>query len=384
MLDFSASPKTSANGHTESFRGRASRGRGERGGMGSTRGGRGRAEFSQAGPNHDRSLTTVVVEQIPEENFEEAQVRDFFAAFGAIEEVSMQAYKRLALVKFDSYHAARAAYDSPRVIFDNRFVKVYWYNPSQASSVNGAAPPGAAAKGSAPSTPVSATKPEAPAFDREKFEREAEAAQKKLDERRALLRANEEKKAELERQRAELAKRHEEEAQKLRERMQAKGLALPAAKEGAAGGGDGPAKPGSHTDALRAKVRELEDEAKSMGLDPEQLNGEPSAGFSGRGRGRGRGRGSYRGGWDGGRGGYDPSRGAYRGRGGFRGGSTRGAAGMYNLDNRPKTVRVECAAPLDDAKDEALRQHLFVSSPTPPSPPRTFPSRIQGPMSSVK
>ena len=321
------------------------------------RGGRHRAEFSQVGPNHDRSLTTVVVEQIPEENFDDAQVRTFFETFGSVKEVTMQAYKRLALVKFDDYHAARAAYESPKVIFDNRFVKVYWYNPNQASNANGSAGSQTGPKASSPTTPSSATKPETPAFDREKFEREAEAAQKKLDERRALQKANEEKKAELERQREELVKRQEQQKRKLQEILKAKGVEPQPGATNDAESSDSKPKASATTEALRAKVKELEDEAKSMGLDPDQLNADPSNYFSGRGRGHGRGRAAYRGSWDSGRGGH-------RGRGAYRGAPTRGAGGIYNLDNRPRTVRVEVTAP-DDAKDEGLRQFLFVSFQLP-------------------
>ena len=117
----------SYDGHRNGDRGRGrGRGRGDRGGFSSNRG---RASFSHAGPNFDRSNTTVVVEQIPEEKFDEQSVRDFFSQFGNIVDIQMQAYKRLAIVKFDDYFAARSAYDSPKVIFDNRFVKVYWYKP---------------------------------------------------------------------------------------------------------------------------------------------------------------------------------------------------------------------------------------------------------------
>lgn len=92
-------------------------------------GGSKRANFSHQGPVHDRSYTTIVVEQIPEDKFNEETVRRFFAEFGSIAQVTMQPYKRLAIVVYDDHDAAQAAYDSPRVVFENRFVKVYWYRP---------------------------------------------------------------------------------------------------------------------------------------------------------------------------------------------------------------------------------------------------------------
>ena len=133
MMDIQK-PPSNTNGHgsvngQRGFTGErcVGRGRGDRGGFMQPR--RNRAEFSHNGPNHDRSITTIVVEQIPEERFDESAVREFFAEFGKIEEVTMQAYKRLALVKYEDYISARRAYDSPKVIFENRFVKVYWYKP---------------------------------------------------------------------------------------------------------------------------------------------------------------------------------------------------------------------------------------------------------------
>ena len=98
-------------------------GRGSRRGRGSKKGGA-RAPFSADGPNYDRTKSTIVVENIPEENFDEEQVREFFSQFGKILEISMQPYKHLAIVKYDKWGSANAAYQSPKVIFDNRFVKV--------------------------------------------------------------------------------------------------------------------------------------------------------------------------------------------------------------------------------------------------------------------
>jgi RNA-binding protein 26 len=299
-----------------------------------------------AGPNHDRNITTIVVEQIPEECFEEKRVREFFSQFGIIEEVTMQAYKRLALVKYNDYYAAKAAYDSPKVIFDNRFVKVYWYNPDSTPSVK--------ANGTVASPP--SVKVEEPAFDKEKFERDSQAAQKKLEERKALLQATEEKRKEIEKAKEDLDRKRAEEKKKLEEKLKAKGMSLsdvgledtPKPTNGTNG------KTSAQTKALRAQVAALEKEAMEMGIDPNNLDELPST----RGRGRGRGRGSYRG-WEGfaGRGTtYDSSRG-YGSRGGF--GRGRGG-GAYNLDNRTKKVKVEGVV-FDEEKDEGLKHFLIVS-----------------------
>lgn len=258
----------------------------------------------------------------------------------------MQPYKRLALVKYDEYTGARSAYDSPKVIFDNRFVKVYWYNPNTVPT------PPAAGKNSAESLKP---KEEEQPFDKEEFERNAMAAQKKLEEKKVQMKEMERKRQALVKQKEELAQKQAEEKRKLIEKLAAKGVVsgdttmTNSTTNGTNGADD--SKASAHTKALREKVAELEAEAKSLGLDSALSDYTP------RGRGRGRGRGSYRG-WEGfaGRGGaFD----APRGRGGFRG---RGG-GKYNLDNRTKQVAVS-SVDFDTSKDEALRSYLLVSSAT--------------------
>ena len=316
------------------------RGRGDRGGF-TPRRQNNRADFSQAGPNHDRSITTIVVERIPEEKFEEQFVRDFFSEFGDIVEVSMQPYKRLALVKYDNYNSALEAYDSPKVIFDNRFVKVYWYNPNTLPT------PPSSAKHAAN---ASESKENKQPFDKEEFERNAMAAQKKLEEKNAQMKEMNEKRQALEKQKEELAQKQAEEKRKLIEKLEAKGVksdeisnasAPPNGANGTNGTDD--SKVSAHTKALRAKVAELEAEAKSLGLDSALSDYTP------RGRGRGRGRGSYRG-WEG----FNTS--SPRGRGGYRG---RVASSGYNLDLRTKKVAIS-GVEFDAAKDEALRHFLLV------------------------
>lgn len=281
------SPALNGHGEFQGHRGNGhirGRGRGDRGGFIQRRNNN-RAEFSQAGPNHDRSITTIVVEQIPEEKFDENNVRDFFSEFGNIEEVTMQPYKRLALVRYGEYMSARRAYESPKVIFDNRFVKVYWYRQG------GIPTPPATAQGIASSPSMS--KEEEQPFDREKFERDAEAAQKKLEEKKIYMKDVEAKRQALERQKEELAQKQAEEKRKLLEKLAAKGVASDGgvdAMNGSNRANEG--KVSAHTKALRAKVAELEAEAKSLGLDS-ALSEVPYT--QGRGRGRGRGRSSYRG-----------------------------------------------------------------------------------------
>lgn len=309
---------------------RGDRGRG-RGRGGFSGRGRGRSDFSSAGPNEDPSITTIVVEQIPDDKFNEESVRQFFSEFGTITEVSLQPYKKLALVKYDTFPEAKAAWSSPKVIFDNRFVKVYWYKPEEEQA--------------------STLRPEAPAFNPEEFQKQQEEAQKAHEEKMKKRQETEAAKQALERQRDELLKKQQDERARLMQRL--------GGTDASTGSGDDmstePAaddNASEETKQLRAQLAALEAEAKSMGLDPEA---DSSAGRGGyRGRGGFRGRGTFRG-----RGGYDPNfRGGSRGRGGL---GARGRGGVLRLDNRPRRVAVSGVA-LNSDKDEALRQHLMVSN----------------------
>ncbi|KAL9104029.1 MAG: hypothetical protein Q9163_000968 [Psora crenata] len=347
-----SSPTSNGHGGTRgraygSIRGSVS-GRGDRGGFNARR--NNRAEFSLAGQNQDRSITTIVVEQIPEENFDEQSVRQFFSEFGNIEEVTMQPYKRLALVKYDDYYAARKAYESPKVIFDNRFVKVYWYKSGTLPTLPGTA------KHSATS-PSAATGEEQP-FDREDFDRKAQEAQKKLEEKKAQMKEMEAKKQSLEKQKEELGRKQAEEKKRLREKLAAKSAGAGADADSqmadieTGGTPEDDANVSANTKLLRAKLAELEAEAKSLGIDQ---SADDHHAPRGRGLGRGRGRGSYRG-WEGfaGRGSYDHYRGSPRGWGPFRG----YGGGKYNLDLRTKKVGVS-GVEWTSERDEALRQHLL-------------------------
>lgn len=316
-----------ANTFDASRGGTRGRGRG-RGSGGGFRGGRSRADISAQGPNHDRSNTTIVVEQIPEEKFDEQSVRDFFGEFGEIEEVDMQAYKRLATVKYNDFWSAKAAYESPQVVFDNRFVKVYWYKPENQQDQR---------MGGAKEVTI---KQEEPEIDPVEFAKKQEEAQLRHEQQ----------------------KKQREEQEKQRSEMDAKLKALEAEKKKMAelmakktGKSTTPAaqSPGNATSAddknkgLREQLAKLEAEAQSLGIDP---NSTADNGWTSQYTPRGRG------GWRG-RGGYQP-----RGRGwnpGFRGG--RGGGAVKRLDNRPKTVSIAFSDGTYDQHNEALAQYLVLS-----------------------
>ncbi|RDW92171.1 hypothetical protein BP5796_01565 [Coleophoma crateriformis] len=319
--------------------------RGDRGGNNSRRGGR--AEFSSDRPSLDKSNTTIVIEQIPEEKFSEEAVREFFTEFGNITEVSMQPYKRLALVKFEDWDSAQKAYKSPKVIFDNRFVKVYWFkNPESLPHPSG----GSGTNGYGASGPAPARETSEPQIDIEEFTRKQQEVQKAHEEKQKKILEMESARKELEKRQEELLKNQAEEKRKLMERIAAKsgGAGSPAPKKEDGSPAPSEGKSLSQTEALKAQLAALEAEAQSLGIDT-SMTDDSSWG----GRGRGRGRGGYRG-----RGTFVPrgARGGYRGRGGapFAGGPN-----PYKLDNRPKKIALTGVDFTSSANDESLRQYLL-------------------------
>lgn len=319
------------------------RGRGRGRGRGGDRGGfsnRGRrSEFSAAGPNEDPSVKTIVVEQIPDDKLDEFTVRDFFSQYGEITDISLQPHRKLALITYVDHATAKAAWSSPKVIFDNRFVKVYWHKPKgdrdhdQRPGANG-------------------NREESEPFDAEEFQKQQEEAQKSYEEKHKQRQETEKAKQDLEKQREELLKKQEEEKQRLLQRITGGTTSGSATPDGGATQSPSDENASEQTKQLRAQLAALEAEAKSLGLEP---NNSPDTGSSFRGRGRGFG---GRGGFAPRGRGYDPSfRGSYRGRGGF---PARGRGGVLRLDNRPKRVAVS-GIKSNSEQDEAFRQFLIVS-----------------------
>ncbi|KAH6659296.1 hypothetical protein BKA67DRAFT_10157 [Truncatella angustata] len=310
----------------------------------------GRLPFSAEGPNSDKTNTKIVVENIPEENFTDESIRGFFAGFGAIKEVELRpspgSQKRVAIVEFEDWAAANAAWKSPKVVFDNRFVKVYWFKiesqPDPKRS-NGARNGSASGDGT----------PAGPDFDMEEFKHKQEEAQKthleKQQKREELARQQQE----LEDKRRELVARQQEAKRELQAKLAANGIkedSLSPVLTKATPVGEQP----SQAETLRAKLAALEEEANSLGIDPDAA--EDTSYWAARGRGRGRG--PYRG-----RGGFQPrvARGGYgyRGRGGGATQDVHAAYAAYSLDNRPKVVVISGVDFTDPVKDEALKQYLF-------------------------
>ncbi|OQN96470.1 hypothetical protein B0A48_17526 [Cryoendolithus antarcticus] len=309
----------------------SSRGRGRGRGQSAYRGGNRRANISHAGQNYDRANTTIVVEQIPEDHFNESNVRDFFGQFGQIDEVSMRAYKRLATVKYDTYDAAKAAYDSPKVVFDNRFVKVYWHKMDEPTSkTNGHRPVQELDTEIMDAEPV-------PEVDLVAIEKKQAEAQRRHDE-------NIKQRAAADQQRTELdtkLKSMEEEKRRLAAKL--------AKKAGRADGASNGDTEQYRTAELKKQLAQLEAEAREFGIDP-SVPSEAWSPYNARGRGGYRGRGAPRG------------RGYQQGcRNRWAAPSTRGGA-VKRLDNRPRTISITFPDDAFDQHDEALKQYLLLSN----------------------
>jgi hypothetical protein len=301
-----------------------------------------RAAFSDHRVPNDRSVTAIVVEQIPDDHFDEQSVKIFFSQFGNIKEITINAYKHLAIVKYDTRIAAQRAWQSPKPIFDNRFVKVYWYRPDldvqtknngtglnarSSLDVNTGALPGL--------TTVE---------DIEAYKRRQEGKQQAHEQRQAALRKTEEAKQALIRRKEDVTKKYEAERAILKAKLAAKGEELPT---------DGREEVSSEALALREQLARLEAEAIAIGIDPNAPAEEPSYTYRGRGNGRGF---SSRAGYSGrGRGyaPYQPTWGSYRGSPFVRGRSSA----VRKLDNRPRKIAISRVG-FDAQKEEMLRAYL--------------------------
>ncbi|OTB00404.1 hypothetical protein M426DRAFT_15542 [Hypoxylon sp. CI-4A] len=305
---------------------------------------KGRPPFAANGPLNDKSNTSLVVQNIPDEHFSEDKIRDYFSQFGDIKEVSMQGFDRIAIVKFETWNAAHAAWSSPKVIFDNRFVKVFWHkSDAEAGStpVNGKGVNGVK-DGHTNGYAHEDEKAPEESFDLDEFNRKQEEAQKAFDEKTKKRQEYERQRQELEDRQKELRARQLEEKRKLQAKL---------AEKGASGElGDDTKKANPRTEILRAHLATLEEEANALGIDPDAFEDDSTPWY----RGRGRGSRGYRA-----RGGYAPR--ALRGGYGYqRGGleARHAAYAAYSLDNRPKIIALSGVDFTDPEKDEPLRQYL--------------------------
>ncbi|TGZ77082.1 hypothetical protein EX30DRAFT_398842 [Ascodesmis nigricans] len=355
---------------------RGGRGRGSnrsRGGHGFHHlGGRtGRSELSATGPNWDKANARLVVENIPEEHLSEPEIREYFTQFGSITACDVQPHRNLAVLTFQTWDEAKAAYDSPAAIFNNRFVKVFWYKNSDEDASGG--DKHSSANGGMEIDSETHAEPE---INIEEIKARQEELQRAHEEKMAKKKALEEQAAEIKRKQEEAAKERQKLldiiAKKEAKKSKSATPAPDATANGAAAKEPTPVGEDSEkaklTAALKAQLSALEAEASALGIDPATANEEDTFDLAGfRGAYQGRGRGGYRGRFP------TTYRGAYRGgystfapRGRGRGrGTLRPTMG---LDNRPRKVAVTLkeGAFVDDSmgteeQEEEFRCHLINS-----------------------
>jgi hypothetical protein len=320
-------------------------------------GGKERMNFSLQGKQYNFTNTAIVAKPIPKEYFSKDSVQVFFSQFGSIVDIEMHDQELLVIVKYENNSAAARAYKSPKAIFDNRFVKVYWYNPADF----GRPLPMETYGDTVTEDVIDGEEKLGPA----EIARRQKDAQRAFNERRRKAGDTDAKAAEIERKLEE----KREQIEKIK--TQLAGLS------------------GENTEELTQSLAALQAEAEKLFVQHEPSVPAVRGGHLGRGRGArfyarggnypplGRGytpsRGAYRGRGDGtgytcfrgtyrGRGdglGHTPSRGAYRVRGnGFAPAPRQNPS--KKLDNRPRRMAV-ADIKADTPRDEALRQYLLVS-----------------------
>jgi RNA recognition motif. (a.k.a. RRM, RBD, or RNP domain) len=292
-----------------------------------------RAAFSDPRRPPHKNFTGIVVEQIPEENFEEETVRNFFSQFGKVLEITMKPYKHLAIVNYETHGAAKRAWESPKAIFDNRFVKVYWYRPDlESANVASDALPKAANEATDGGT-----------IGKEGFKEQQKKKQKAYEERMRIKKATEDARQDLVRRRETMAKERGALVKKL---AIAEGHEMDLYDTNGMKDSDGPNAnaPDPKIKALRDQLAKMQAEAKSLGIDPDAPNDEEPA------RGGLAARAAYRG--------FGSSRGRYPGHGFVRGRDPS----VRKLDNRPKNIAMS-GVEFDSEKEEHLRSHLTLIGP---------------------
>ncbi|PWN35425.1 uncharacterized protein FA14DRAFT_178794 [Meira miltonrushii] len=351
---------------------------GHRGGRGARGGGRGGAHGGRgAFEKKQTSNTTLVIENVPVENLEMVKVNEYFKKFGTITNIQIDVDSKKALVSYSQPAEAKAAHSSPEVIFNNRFVKVYFQKLDEplTKPVEHIAPTPKPASG----PPLKSNfvpgqnKFVRPGFASEKVKEAQESAQKKLDElmseqkeimtkltggsatadeKKTLMarfgtlegeikRATEEVRAAVSgttngtSNTPSVSASHLQEQRDLKQREQLD-RELEALKSG---GGEG-----STTEELKETLARLKAEAEQLGIDSETGTAGAEGGYRGGYRGRARG---------------TPFRGSSRGFGypsyrGGRGGAMVNRASM-SLDNRPSKLHV---TEIPDASNEEHRSKV--------------------------
>lgn len=308
-----------------------------------------RAAFSDHRLPPDKTSTSIVVEQIPEEYFEDETVRSFFSQYGKVLDITMKPYKRLAIVRYDTYAAAKRAWESPKVVFENRFVKVYWYRPElEGANITSSNAP--------PPKDTDATM-DMDIADEEAFKQQQDEKQKAYEERMRIRKAMEDARQDLIRRWESMAKEREALVKKLavaegHETGQSDPNGTKGLKDGVATD-----SPDPKIKALRDQLAKMQAEARSLGIDPDAPSDDVPVPFSAQPKDFGRparggfaARAAYRG--------FGSPRGSYRGYGFVRGRDPS----VKKLDNRPKNIAIS-GVDFDSVKEENLRTYLTLIGP---------------------
>ncbi|KAI9498804.1 hypothetical protein BDB00DRAFT_799580 [Zychaea mexicana] len=80
---------------------------------------------------YNKNSTRLVIEKIPTEACTIDSVTETFKRFGTIVDIELQPENQRAFLEFKTHDEALKAHQSPEVLFNNRFVKVFWRKESQ-------------------------------------------------------------------------------------------------------------------------------------------------------------------------------------------------------------------------------------------------------------
>ncbi|KAF9996654.1 hypothetical protein BGZ65_007769 [Modicella reniformis] len=355
-----------------------------RGSLRAMRGGRGRGSHPYQLPGHFAgapsgtagSKTSLVVEHIPDEYNSIDKVNEFFKQFGNLTNIQVDQSAHKALIQYSTREEANAAYNSPEVIFGNRFVKVYWLPDDLDASTFGRQPkptgqvrPEKLAGSAAlhphhgpPKPPASSVLMTPERAAELASERAATAA--KLQESKKTMQ-------EIQKQKEALIQRQQEEQKRLMQKLFAnknmseedkdeilkglKNIAIEVTKESVdplaqaranAVAAEAQRQADLQKEAERLEKARLDRELETLSSTdpPAPAAGVDQGGYVGRGRGgfvpRGRGRGTLSNTWT---------------RGGGRGGATLSHNRTLKIDNRSTKISV---SNIDEASKTGLREHF--------------------------
>lgn len=80
-------------------------------------------------PPSDRTSTTLVISDIPQQHLSVNDVREYFQQFGEVTNIAIEGRSRRALVSFGNNQEAYQAWKSDAAVFGSRHVKVLWHRP---------------------------------------------------------------------------------------------------------------------------------------------------------------------------------------------------------------------------------------------------------------